>query len=513
MFSAASAFRLIFPLGCGFLLLIPGLAQQPGEVVPSVQVAPFAAVPATGIEVQPAIIPFVVQPAPSIVPFAVPPVPADGELPPPTAVPIASPAGEGSAGGNPAPTEGLDSSEITPPALPFSPWQPVSAFGSAGAGAASVSSSGFESGFAGSLPYATMLGESLRDGLGLGVSLTGTYDSNPSRGYGPAQDSGQGDFYLTLGGSLAYQSRASTVNYSLNYSGGYNQFFNQSDLSGYSQSAGGALNYDRGPLSLGFRAGVDFGSGANRYYASVVDEISYSFGLNARYRVSPKTSITADASQRTTSASGGGNQDTSSFDFGTSALWRYSSLTEFGPGIRYTSRSGDSGGDRTSIGPTLTFNYELTRKVSLNSRIGTDFAEYENGESADPSLFTSIGLNWRASSLWGMNLSLTRDAQASYAAAGQFEEMTGLRLGYNRRIRRASWNLGFGWETRTTEQTDGTGAGQPDRDYLTLDTALGMPIFANTTNASVFMRYSDQSGGNAESWDSFQIGFGLSRSF
>jgi hypothetical protein len=40
-----------------------------------------------------------------------------------------------------------------------------------------------------------------------------------------------------------------------------------------------------------------------------------------------------------------------------------------------------------------------------------------------------------------------------------------------------------------------------------------MPVFANTTSASVFMRYSDQNGATGETWDSFQIGFSLSRSF
>lgn len=517
VFSASLLNRLIFSFSCGSLVPLQALAQQPAESLPPAQAANQPLIPGSAPPVQPAIIPFAVEPAPSIVPFALPPSLPDLESPPTPVVPIAIPSSPGysidgvdfsaddasSANGPPDDSQPSGSSLFVP-----NPWQSASAFGVSGSPGLS-SSSGFEGGW---VPYGTMLGESLRDGLGLGVSLTGTYDSNPSRGYGSAQDSGQGDFYMTLGGALSYQSKASTVNYSLNYSGGYNQYFSQSDLSGYNQSAGAGITYDRGPLSAGLRAGIDFGSGANRYYASVVDQVSYSFGLDARYRISPKTSLTANTSQRFTTSSGDG-QDTSSFDFGASALWRYSELTEFGPGIRYTSRSGDSGGNRTSIGPTLTLNYQLTRKVSFNSRIGTDFAQYENGGSADPTLSASIGLNWRASSLWGMNLSLNRDAQASYTAAGQFEEMTALRLGYNRRIRRAILNLGLGMETRTPEDRRAAVAGQTDRDHLTLDTSLGMPVFANTTSATLFMRYSDQNGGAEETWDSFQIGFGLSRSF
>jgi hypothetical protein len=376
---------------------------------------------------------------------------------------------------------------------------------------------GWPSGFSsapGSMPYGGGWFEDLRDGFGFSASLTGTYDTNPSQGFGPVEDAGEGDFFVTLGGTAAYRSIASTWTYGANYSGSYSQYFNQTDLSGYNQSAGASLNYEGGPLSAGLNVGIDFGSGANRYYASVVDEISYNYSLNARYRYSPKTSLTGDLSQRFTSASGNNNSDTDSLDLGAAALWQYSPRTEFGPGIRYTVRSGDSGQDRTSIGPTLTVNYELAKKVSLNSRIGMDFVEFEDGESGDPSWSTSVGLNYRASRLWGMNLTLLRDAQASYSAAGQFEEVTALRLGYNRRIRRASWTLGLGWETRTADNPDSTAAAtRPDLDYLTLDTALGMPVFADTCNASIFMRYSDQSGDANQSWDSFQAGFGISRSF
>lgn len=348
----------------------------------------------------------------------------------------------------------------------------------------------------------------IQEGLGFSASLSGTYDTNPSQGYGPVEDSGEGDFFMTLGGAVNYLSRASTWTYGARYAGGYSQYFNQSELSGYHQNAGASVNYTGGPLTASLNVGIDFGSGANRYYQSVVDEISYNYSLHARYRISRKTSLAGNFSQRITSASGSGNSDTQSFDLGASALWKYSRLTEIGPGLRYTSRSGDSSQERTSIGPTVTVNYELSKKVSLNSRLGMDFAQYEGGENADPSLYSSIAFNYRASRLWGMNLSLLRDNQASYASAGEFEEFLALRLGYNRKIRRAMWNLGMGWETRSTEDSD-----SPDRDYLTLDTALSMPVFADTCNASLFMRYSDQSGAVNQSWDSLQTGLSISRSF
>ncbi|MFZ9937571.1 MAG: hypothetical protein ACO3JG_11025 [Luteolibacter sp.] len=383
-----------------------------------------------------------------------------------------------------------------------------------GPGSSAIASSGFDGGWNAPL-MAAWPGESLLNGLSLSSLLNATYDSNPYRGYNSGgAGNEQSDFFVTLGGSVGYQSKASIWTYAANYNGSYNWYLNNSDLGGYQQNAGAQANYDGGRLNATLRAGIDFGSGANRYYASVVDQISYNWGLNSRYALSSKTSLTGGVSQNFSSASGGSNADTSSTNFDLSALWHYSQLTKFGPGIRYTMRSGQSGGDRTSLGPTFTVNYQLSRKVSFNSRVGTDFVHYEEGGSADPSLFTSIGLNYRPSVLWSMNLSLQRDSQASLADAGRFEEITALRLGYQRRIRRLSWNLGASLESRSTENIDATRfADIPDRDYISFDTSLGMPVFSNSVQASLFLRYSKQDGRTNESWDSFQTGFGLSHRF
>lgn len=346
----------------------------------------------------------------------------------------------------------------------------------------------------------------------MSLSLTGIYDSNPSRGFAGAGNDSGSDFYLMLGGGISYQSRASTWTYGANYSGGYRFFFDQTDLNGYSQSAGASLNYTGGPLTAGLRVGMDVGSGANRNFQSVTDTINFRYTLNARYQISNKTSLNGDFSQSYSTASGQGNRDTGSFDAGLAGLWKYSALTEFGPGIRYTRRTQGSGPVRTSIGPTFTVNYQLSGKVSLNSRIGMDFVHLEGDGAQDLSYSTAVGVNYRASELWGMNLSLLRDNRASYTAGSQFEEVTALRLGYNRKIRRASLGLGISWESTSIENNASGTANAADRESFAIDTSIAMPIFRDTTLASVFCTYRDESGGNRQ-WDSFQIGFGLSRSF
>ncbi len=380
-----------------------------------------------------------------------------------------------------------------------------------------ISPSGLPSGFSqgpGNQPTAYGLGGTLLDGFGLAAFLSGTYDTNPSQGYTTPSGSSDGDFYMTLGGTAAYRSKASDWTYGALYNGSYNQYVNQSELSGYNQNAGASVSYQGGPFSAEFNLGVNFGSGANRYYAAVVDQISVNYGLSARYKLSPKTTATGNFSQTLTSASGNTSSDTGSFTAGVAGLWRYSARTEFGPGISYSQQSGSTQQNLTSVGPTLTVNYKLSSKVSLNSLVGLQFSQYADGQTTDPTTSANIGLNYRASALWGMNLAFFRNVRADPGTAGQFQEITSLRVGYTRKIRRAQLNLGASLQHDVSQAPDSVATLRPDSSYLNLDSSLTLPVFANTCNASIFASYSDQSGDSGfNSWDSLKTGFSISRSF
>ncbi len=351
------------------------------------------------------------------------------------------------------------------------------------------------------------------DGLSASTSLSGTYDSNVTQSPGDSVSPVTDDFILSLGGSVNYLSKASEWTFGGNYRGSYNQYFSQTDFSGYSHGGGVVANYEGGRFAATVTAGFDFDQGSNRNYSSAfVERTNYNFGGTARYRLSAKTSLQGNVGQSYSTASGGNFDDTESFDAGISALWRYSPLTELGPGLRYTYRSGSSQTGRSSIGPTLNVNYKLSTKVALTSRVGMDFASYDDGGSADPTVSASIGLNYEASKLWGMNFSLFRDTQADPSVAGAFTEITSLRLGYHRKVRRATLNLGLGYDANRLENP-GAAASGSDRDFFTIDGSLGMAVFSNTSFASIFIRYGDQSSSGSGSYDSVQAGVSISRSF
>ncbi len=369
------------------------------------------------------------------------------------------------------------------------------------------------SGSSGDSGMAGGVGETIFRGFTLVTSLSGIYDTNVTQSPGGTVAPVRDDFILSLGGVLSYMSKAPTVTFGGSYRGSYNQYFSESDYSGYNQGATGVVNYSGGRVTASFTAGIDYDEGSNRNYASAfVRRTNVTTQMTGAYRFSKKTSIRGNLGYGYSTTSGGNFSDTDSFDAGVSALWKYSPLTELGPGLRYTYRSGSSQTGRSSIGPTLHLNYQLSTKVSLTSRFGVDFASYDDGGSVDPTFSTSVGLDYQASRLWGMNVSLYRDTQADPSIAGSFTEITSMRVGYHRKVRRAMWQVGVGFDTNRSESPNGASS-RGDRDYFTADTSVGMAILSNTTFARVFLRYADQSGQERNSWDSVQTGFSLSRSF
>lgn len=356
-------------------------------------------------------------------------------------------------------------------------------------------------------------------GFGATATLSATYDSNAAFSYAPGLNNDDSDFFMTLAGTLAYQTQGTDLTYGASYSGSYSEYFDNSSLSGYNQSLGGNVNYNGGAWTASLNARISQNNGANRYYQGTVDEWSYSYSLTASYRYSAKTSFSGNFSQTLNNADSDFS-DTSSFSAGLSANYIYSARTQFGAGLRYSQQIGDNRPDRRSIGPTFTTNYRLSEKISLNSQLGLDFSSYQGESSTDPNLSAAISANYRASELWGMNLTLRRGWTASGYLNDQFEERTGVRLGYYRRIQRFTWNVGVSYEYTTFDTPDSVvGPTADSREYFSIDTSIGTTIFADTTNASIFARYSDESGGanpgslSNRGRDSFQIGASLSRSF
>jgi hypothetical protein len=347
-------------------------------------------------------------------------------------------------------------------------------------------------------------------GFSIAAMLAGTYDSNVTQGSDSTNGkSAQSDYIVSPAVNLAYVTEGDHLYFGTLANATYDQYGNQSDYSGLNYDVSGFAAYRGGKIIASLVSEVTRDRGTNRLYGDFVEQTMLNNRLTARYRISPKTALLVTVSQQSTVVDTAGFNDTSSFNAGIAGLWSVTPLIDFGPGFRYGIRAGDNQSDRTTVGPNLNLNYQLTTKVALRSTAGLDFVDQGFG-SSDAEANWALNLNYQASEIWGLNLSLFRDTQSNATADGGLDEITNYRIGYKRKIRRATLNVGVGYEIRTQASVEGNTSNNQGYDFLTLDSSLSMPVFGDSADLTFSLGYRNlESDDSDRSWDGVQTGLGL----
>jgi hypothetical protein len=347
--------------------------------------------------------------------------------------------------------------------------------------------------------------------FGAGTGLTYDSNSNP----GPNGSSDSGDTIWTVSTSAAYRTRGTEWSLGARAALDHALYFSDSDLGGFGYNGGLDFGYNGGPLAVLGTFGYSFDQGVNRLYGGYLESHRFNTGLSASYQISPKTSLTSRFGYNWTDPEEGDFTKTEQTTFDIAALWRVSPLLSVGPGFAYNYTTGDTQQGRTGYGPIVRAQYRLGAKIALDGTMGVEFVDYDGAGGTDTSFTTGLGISYQASPLWGMNLGIYRGTVADGAVAGAYRESLAVRMGYNRQIRRASLNLGLGYETNTTRYPSGLDTGVDGAgDFITFDASLGMPVFQNRVLASTFFNWREEVDGNSlYDTDGYQIGVRLSTGF
>jgi len=308
--------------------------------------------------------------------------------------------------------------------------------------------------------------------------------------------SGTGDWRFGVKGNVARMEfqeldRFNVTNYSFGLNGGY-------------QSKRLKLSLDSSYASTG---------GLNRFVGNFFEQTSVSSRLTGDYTISPKSSLELSLRQNSMESETAGFADTTSTTFRLAGLWQATPLIRLGPGFRYGVRTAEIGGqfqeqELTTAGPVLRLNYKLSTKVNLSSVVGLGFVDSPSGD--DELLNWQLGLNYRASALWGLNLRMIRDTQATFFAGGGFDQVTNFRLGYTRKIRSARLNLGVSYEDREPQGSTQVFNGFRDSRFLSYTASLGFPVFGDEVDLKLNFAWRDfDSADTSQSWDGFQSGLSL----
>ena len=369
---------------------------------------------------------------------------------------------------------------------------------------------------------ATVIGEGEEPSFGkldFELGLLSRYDSNVTLGAPQGRFEEESDFLIQPSLKSSFQLGSGSGEWRFGLKGNVTRMdFNELDrfnATNYSFGLNGGYQSSRAKLL--FNAGYASTGGVNRFVGNFFEQTSISSNLTGDYTISPKTSFELSLRQNSVVSETQGFADTSSTTFRVAALWQATPLIRLGPGFRYGLRTAEVGGpiqdqELTVAGPALRLDYKLSTKVNLTSNVGLGFADTPSGD--DDLLNFRVGLNYRASSLWGLNLSMIRDTQATLFARGGFDQISSYRFGYTRKIRSARLNLGVSYEDRAPQGVTQVVAGFRDSSFLNYTASLGLPIFGDAVDLSLNLAWRDfDTTETLQSWNGLQSGLSLAWSF
>ncbi|MDA7937262.1 hypothetical protein N9B87_01015 [bacterium] len=367
---------------------------------------------------------------------------------------------------------------------------------------------------------ATVIGEGEDPSFGkldFELGLLSRYDSNVTLGAPEGRFEEESDFLIQPSLKSSFQLGSGSGEWRFGLKGNVTRMdFNELDrfnVTNYSFGLNGGYQSTRAKLL--FNAGYASTGGLNRFVGSFFEQTNVSSRLSGEYTISPKSSFELSLRQNSVGSETQGFADTSSTTFRVAALWKATPLIRLGPGFRYGVRTAEVGlqdQELTVAGPVLRLDYKLSTKVSLTSNVGLGFADTPSGD--DELLNWRVGLNYRASSLWGLNLRMVRDTQATLFAGGGFDEVSSYRFGYTRKIRSARLNLGVSYEDRAPQGSTQVVAGFRDSGFLNYTASLGLPVFGDEVDLSLDLAWRDfDSADTLQSWNGLQSGLSLAWSF
>jgi hypothetical protein len=362
---------------------------------------------------------------------------------------------------------------------------------------------------------ADVIGEEEEQSIGnldLKLSIRTLYDTNVTQGndIGPRPE--ESDFLVqpTLAGSY----EIGPGNWQIGVTGSYARinYLETDEFNANVYSAGLLGQYQTGKITASVKTRFANNAGVNRFVGAFLEQRTFSNSAKINYRLSSKTSAEVSWTQQSIENQTDGFVDTSSNTLNAAALWQATPLVRLGPGFRYGVRTGFEDSEFTAVGPLLRADYNLSAKIDLTSSVGLDFAETPSGENE---LFNwRVGLNYRASALWGVNLKMVRDTQATLITGGGFDQISSYSFGYTRKIRRANLQLRVAYVDIDPQGSTGAALGFRDSTSVDYTASLGFPIIGDEVNLNVNLAWRDfTTVDDLQSWDGFGSGLSLAWRF
>jgi hypothetical protein len=324
------------------------------------------------------------------------------------------------------------------------------------------------------------------------------------------------DQIATIGASVAWKTGIRDFTVSVGADLSYDGYADHDEYSGFDYGLRMSTAYQGGPLEITGAFSTSSTQGVERFTGSLATREVTGFMTKLGYDISQKTSFEMSLSLADTRLDSSGAtalQNSTRSVAMAGFVWQASPLSMLSLDLRATEIETESSGSRSTLGPTVSLNYQLTEKVDLDARIGVDFADASNAGTAETFVYGGIGLAYQLDPLWSFKLNFNHDVEAVQSRAGGFRDFTRLRFAVIRKIRDFQLDLGC-FREDSTASGSGPAASATSQIYSGFDASLSYPLFGAGGSAAVFIRsHHTEADTPSRSWEGCQTGFSINKSF
>ena len=367
----------------------------------------------------------------------------------------------------------------------------------------------------GPLPFGKPLeinaGKGFKGGIGGGVNLQSTYNSN----FFQSENNQESEYSTEISPSIGYSTDpegGARILITAGYSPTAINYLNNTELNGVDQSGYASLVISGSRTVISAYGGYVQQSGVDRFAGGFVTGSQLSFGLSGTYQLAPRTSVFANWAPSLVDYGQSSIIGFSNYSVSVGGSWAATELFNFGPSLSYSTSNSDNTGALDSWGFSAQASYKAAERIQLSGSFGLQLSQYSRDSEADKLNFTgSLSAAYQINELWSWGGSIQSGVVPSPTQTNYVINSWSISSSLNRSLLRGSIAFGLDMAFSNFEQVGAVRTSQDAEQNMSANLTYARPIFSDRLGFSTSISYTLNSG--QSQWSQIQLNAGLNIGF
>lgn len=354
-------------------------------------------------------------------------------------------------------------------------------------------------------------GQGLKGAFLYGAGLSTTYDSN----FFLTENNPDSELITSLSGVISYFSDpegGAPVSVVANYNPAIQMYLENSENNGMDNSGNVKMTLTGGRTVVSAYVDVTQNSGTDPIIGEFVSETLFSAGVEGRYQVAPRTSVSSGFSAATSDFGTGSLEGSNVYTTYVSGSWAATEYFSFGPQIQYIKSTSDNSGTRDAWQFLMQAQYQVGARIQISGSLGLDYAT-DSRDDGD----ASAGLTGNFIASYTINDRLSWSGSILYVTVPSPDEVDyvinnlTLSTSLSRKLLRASVDVGLALNVADYEAVGPAAAPLDDDNNVNLFVTYSRNLFLERVNFVSTAFYSVNEG--QSSWNQLQLSLALNAQF